>query len=184
MANRANKEPRKYRNGHFEIRLHHPELRITFRLTVSQSKQTLAHRMVIIGTVFVICAIPFGYSFACAFESSPYLAVTVMIATPVVGGTLHCVGSYLILKNHIQLPQQKPLPSKFVIWLLFAQLSFVGMLCLTSVVANLTHSGIGMCGFYGSDWFMLPLLGSIPVSILVGILAGRWLRWRFQRITN
>ena len=141
--------------------------------------------MLITGTVLVICAMPFGYSFACAFESSPYLALTAMVATPVVGGTLHCVASYLILKNrNSQLPHQKPLPSKFVIWLLFAELSFVGMLGLTSVVANLTHSGIGMCGFYGSGLFMLPLLGSIPVSILVGTLAGRWVRRSFHRLTN
>jgi hypothetical protein len=138
--------------------------------------------MLTTGKMLVICALPFAYSFACADETSPYLSVAALVAPPVVGGILYCFGSYRVLKKfHGKSP--KPLPSKFVVWLLFAELSFIGMLCLTSAVASLTHSGIGMCGFYGSGWFMLPLLGAIPVSIVVGYVAARRLPQWLNRMT-
>ena len=151
--------------------------------------------MVITGTMLVVCSLPFG--FFCSFDSW-HQGFTAIMSTSILGGLLHCMGARRILRNrntqesgtnlvdtertNVALNSQyKSLPSKFVVWLLFAELAFVGMLFLTAMVGKWTGSGLlGICGPYGphGGLIVITLLCSVPVSLIVGMLAARWLpRW-------
>jgi len=69
----------------------------------------------------------------------------------------------------------------FVVWVLATGLSFGAVVAGTALIGKLTHSGpLGICGPYGPAAGLLVwmLLGSIPVSIVVGAYAA-WRSYRY-----
>jgi hypothetical protein len=70
----------------------------------------------------------------------------------------------------------RPIIVAILVFLIMAFLTLsVGMIAVY-VVGEITHSGmLGICGPYGpaADWLGFILLGSIPASLIVGILCAR-----------
>ena len=60
-------------------------------------------------------------------------------------------------------------------------LSFAAILGLAMLIGYATNSGFGSCGPYGpaSSVVIIMILGSVPASILIGLLAAQWAQRRF-----